>query len=150
MEGLNLVLLAVGMFTFIVLVLVIVILMARSKLVASGHAKIIINDDENHTYEVPLGGKLLNTLADQKIFLPSACGGGGTCGECRCIISEGGGDIFPTEASKLTRRQVREKYRLSCQVPVKGDMKLQIPAEVFEIKKWECTVRSNKKCSNLY
>ena len=149
MEGLNLVLLAVGMFTFIVLVLVIVILMARSKLVASGHAKIIINDDENHTYEVPLGGKLLNTLADQKIFLPSACGGGGTCGECRCIISEGGGDIFPTEASKLTRRQVREKYRLSCQVPVKGDMKLQIPAEVFEIKKWECTVRSNKNVATF-
>ena len=87
---------------------------------------------------------MLNTLSDNKIYLPSACGGGGTCGECRAIITKGGGDVLITEKAKLTRGQVREGQRLTCQVPVKGDMSLQIPAEVFDIKKWECTVKSNK------
>ena len=144
MQGLNLILLGVLMFTLIVIVLVIIILIAKSKLVQSGNATIVINDDEEHTYTVPLGDKLLNVLADQEIYLPSACGGGGTCGECKCIISEGGGDVLTTERGKLTRGQIRQGYRLSCQVPVKEDMKLEVPPEVFEIKKWECTVRSNK------
>jgi len=143
MQGISLILLGVFMFTLIVLVLVLIILLAKSKLVASGHAKIDINDDPDHSYDVPLGDKLLNTLADKEIYIPSACGGAGTCGECKLIIKEGGGDVLTTEKAKLTRRQVREGYRLSCQVPVKGDMKLEVPPEIFEIKKWECTVRSN-------
>jgi len=143
MQGISLIFLGVFMFTLIVLVLVLIILLAKSKLVASGQAKIVINDDPEHTYDVPLGDKLLNTLADKEIYIPSACGGGGTCGECKLIIEEGGGDVLSTEKAQLTRRQVREGYRLSCQVPVKGDMKLIVPPEIFEIKKWECTVRSN-------
>ena len=134
MEGLSLILLGVFRFTLIVLALVVIILFAKSKLVASGKAKIVINDDPEHTYEVPLGGKLLNTLADQEIYIPSACGGGGTCGECKVIVKEGGGAPLPTEAV-LSRREKREGYRLSCQVPVKGDMKIIVPPEIFEIKK---------------
>ncbi len=143
MSGFSLILLGVFMFTLIVLVLVLIILLAKSKLVQSGKAKIVINDDPDHTFQVPMGDKLLNSLADQSIFIPSACGGGGTCGECKIIVTEGGGDVLATERSKLTRGQVREGYRLSCQLPVKGDMKLEVPAEVFEIKKWECKVKSN-------
>ena len=143
MQGIGLILLGVFMFTLIVIALVLLILFARSKLVQSGHAKLVINDEKNHTYDVPLGGKLLNALADQGVYLPSACGGGGTCGECKCIVTEGGGDVLTTEKGKLTRGQIRDGYRLTCQVPVKGDMKLEVPAEVFDIKKWECTVRSN-------
>ena len=149
MEGISLILLGVFMFTLIVLALVVLILFAKSKLVQSGHATIVINDDPEHTYQVPLGGKLLNTLSDVGVYLPSACGGAGTCGECKCIVKEGGGDVLPTERSKLTRREVREKYRLSCQVAVKGDMKIEVPPEVFEIKKWECTVRSNKNVATF-
>lgn len=143
MTGLNLALLGVGMFIFIVILLVAVILFAKSKLVSAGTVKIRINDDESKTLTVPIGGKLLQTLAEQKIFLPSACGGGGTCGECKCQVFEGAGDVLPTEKSKLNRRQIRNHYRLSCQVAVKNDMKIHIPAEVFDIKKWECTVISN-------
>ncbi len=143
MEGFNLILFSVIMFTIIVFVLVAIILGAKSKLVASGNATISINDDPDKSMSVPIGGKLMNALAEQEIFLPSACGGGGTCGECKCIITEGGGDVLPTEKSKLNRKQIRENFRLSCQVAVKSDMKIEVPAEVFDIKKWECTVRSN-------
>jgi Na+-transporting NADH:ubiquinone oxidoreductase subunit F len=144
MEGLSLILFGVLMFTIIVLMLVFLILFARSKLVATGDVKIHINDDPEKTLTTAAGDKLLNTLSDNKIYLPSACGGGGTCGECKAIISKGGGDVLATEKGKLTRGEIREGFRLTCQVPVKGDMSLIIPAEVFDIKKWECTVRSNK------
>lgn len=143
MGGANLILLGVGVFTTIVLVLVAVILVAKSKLVAAGNARILINDDPDHSLAVPLGGKLLNTLAENKIFVSSACGGGGTCGQCKVKIFEGGGDILPTERSLINRREAREGCRLSCQVTVKGDMKIEVPHEVFSIKKWDCTVRSN-------
>ena len=149
MTGLSLIALGVAMFTLIVVALVMVILLARSKLVATGNVKIIINDSTDNFLEVPVGSKLLNTLADRNIFLPSACGGGATCGECRVIVTEGGGDVLPTETSKLNRKQIREKYRLSCQVAVKGDLKLEIPPEMFEIKKWKCTVRSNKNVATF-
>jgi Na+-transporting NADH:ubiquinone oxidoreductase subunit F len=149
MDGMSLVFLGVLMFTVIILLLVLLILFARSKLVATGHVKIYINDDPSKTLEVPTGDKLLNVLADQKIYLPSACGGGGTCGECKAIITKGGGDILITEKAKLNRRQIRQGFRLTCQVPVKGDMSLVIPAEVFEIKKWECTVRSNRNVATF-
>ncbi|MDZ7370595.1 MAG: NADH:ubiquinone reductase (Na(+)-transporting) subunit F [candidate division KSB1 bacterium] len=149
MSNAALVILGVVMFTLIVLVLVISILWARRKLVKQGSVEIVINDDPKHTYTVPTGGKLLNVLADQGVYLPSACGGGGTCGECKCIILSGGGDVLPTEKSKLTRRQIREGYRLSCQVAVKSDLKLVVPPEVFEIRKWECTVRSNRNVATF-
>ena len=133
--------LAIGMFTAIVLALVVIILIARAKLVASGDVSILINDER--TVTVPAGGKLLQTLAAQNIFLSSACGGGGTCGQCDCQVFEGGGDMLPAEGSHFTRREAREGWRLSCQVNVKQDMKIRIPEEVFGVKKWECTVGSN-------
>jgi Na+-transporting NADH:ubiquinone oxidoreductase subunit F len=149
MDGINLVLLGSAMFTLIVLFLVGVILFAKSQLVASGNVMININDDEEKSLTVKTGDKLLNTLSANKIFLPSACGGGGTCAECKCIVADGGGDVLATEKSKLTRREIREGYRLTCQVPVKQDMKLEIPAEVFDIKKWTCKVRSNNSVATF-
>ena len=143
MDGANLIVLGVGMFTTVVLVLVAVILMAKSQLVAEGNAKIMINNDPDATISVPIGGKLLNTLADNKLFVSSACGGGGTCGQCKVHILEGGGEILPTERSHINRGEAREGCRLSCQVTVKGDMKIEVPEEVFSIKKWKCKVRSN-------
>jgi len=149
MEGISLVLLGVFMFTLIVLALVAVILFAKSKLVPSGNVTIAINDNPDNSLNVPIGGKLLNALAENKVYLPSACGGGGTCGECKCVVTNGGGDVLPTETSKLNRKQIRENFRLSCQVPVKGDMKIEVPAEVFDIRKWECKVRSNNNVATF-
>ena len=135
------ILLGVGFFTGIVLILAVLILSARSKLVASGHVTIAINDKK--FIETPIGGKLLNALGDAKIFVSSACGGGGTCGVCRVKVFEGGGVILPTETSHINKREAREGYRLSCQVAVKQNMKIEIPDEIFGVKKWQCTVRSN-------
>ncbi len=149
MSDLNLILLGSFMFILIVLALVGVILFARSRLVASGNVKININDDPEKTLEVPVGDKLLSVLADNGIFLSSACGGGGTCAQCKVVLKEGGGDVLATERSKLTRGDIREKWRLSCQVAVKEDLSIEVPAEMFEIKKWECTVRSNKNVATF-
>ncbi len=131
----------VGMFTAIVLLLVIIILYARSHLVSSGDVSILINGEK--TITVPAGGKLLQTLSEAELFLPSACGGGGTCAQCKCIVSDGGGSMLPTEESHFTRREGGEGWRLSCQVAVKQDMKIEVPEEVFGVKQWECTVESN-------
>jgi Na+-transporting NADH:ubiquinone oxidoreductase subunit F len=149
MTGIELILFSVFMFTLIVLLLVVVILIARSKLVATGNVKITINDEEENALEVPVGDKLLNVLSDKKIYLPSACGGGGTCGECKVIVKKGGGDTLQTETVKLNRKQIREHYRLSCQLAVKEDLSLEVPAELFDIKKWECTVRSNENVATF-
>lgn len=149
MTGIELILFSVFMFTLIVLLLVVVILIARSKLVATGNVKIIINDEEEYSLVVPVGDKLLNVLSDKKIYLPSACGGGGTCGECKVIVKEGGGDALQTETVNLNRKQIREHYRLSCQLAVKEDLSLEVPAELFDIKKWECTVRSNENVATF-
>jgi Na+-transporting NADH:ubiquinone oxidoreductase subunit F len=135
------IILGVIFFTGIVLLLVYVILAARSKLVATGNVKIHINNEK--TIEVPTGGKLLGALAGQKIFVGSACGGGGTCAQCRVKVFEGGGAILPTETGHINKRQQREGERLACQVAVKQDMKIEVPEEVFGVKKWQCTVRSN-------
>lgn len=143
MSGIDLILLGVVMFIFIVIALVLLIVFARSRLVASGTINIVINDDKENALTVPVGGKLLNTLAGNKIFVSSACGGGGTCGQCNVKVFEGGGDILPTETSKINRKQAREGVRLSCQVPVKQNMQIEIPPEIFNVKQWECTVRSN-------
>lgn len=149
MDGIQLIMVGVIMFTTIVFILLAAILIARSLLVPKGKAVITINDSPEHTFELQTGDKLLSSLASQKVFLPSACGGGGSCGQCKVIISEGGGDVLPTEKAKLNRRQIREKYRLSCQVPIKGDMKLVMPAEIFSIKKWDCTVKSNRNVATF-
>ncbi len=131
----------VAMFTAVVVALVMVILAARSKLVASGNINIEINGEK--TIQVPAGGKLLQTLAEADLFLASACGGGGTCAQCKCVVSEGGGSLLPTEESHFTRREAHEGWRLSCQTPVKQDLKIEIPEEVFGVKQWDCTVESN-------
>ncbi len=133
--------LGVTMFTAIVLALVAVILSARSRLVSSGEVAIEINGEK--TIHVPAGGKLLQTLSESGLFLPSACGGGGTCAQCKCIITEGGGAMLPTEEGHFTRRDAKEGWRLSCQTAVKQDMKIEVPEEVFGVKQWECTVESN-------
>ena len=134
--------LGVGLFTLIILVLVFVILTARSKLVSDGSISLTINDDKN--LSIPVGGKLMNALADAGIFIPSACGGGGTCGQCTVKVLEGGGAILPTETSLISKREAKEHCRLSCQVAVKQDMKIVVPEEIFGIRKIECTVTSNR------
>ncbi len=139
----------VGMFVAIVLALVALILVARSKLVASGDVRILINGDEDKAISVPAGGKLLNVLADNKVFISSACGGGGTCAQCKVHVHEGGGDILPTELNHITKGQAREGMRLSCQVSVKQDMKIEVPHEVFSVKKWECEVISNNNVATF-
>ncbi len=131
----------VAMFTGIVLALVVVILSARAKLVNSGDVNIEINGEK--TLTVPAGGKLLQTLAEGGLFLPSACGGGGSCAQCKCVVNSGGGSMLPTEESHFTKRDAAEGWRLSCQVPVKQDMTIHVEEDVFGVKQWECTVESN-------
>ena len=133
--------LGVVFFTLIVLSLVAVISIARSKFVSSGDVNIIINDEK--TISVPAGGKLLQTLASAQLFVPSACGGGGTCAQCRVKIHTGGGSILPTEEGHITKREAACGDRLSCQVAVKQDMRIEVPEEVFGVKKWQCKVKSN-------
>jgi Na+-transporting NADH:ubiquinone oxidoreductase subunit F len=130
-------------FTVLIVLLVGVLVFAKAKLVASGEVKIMINGDPANTITTSAGSTLLNTLSDQKIFIPSACGGKGSCGVCTVNVIEGGGAMLPTETSHISRGEAREGCRLSCQVKVKEDMKIEIPAEVFSVRKWECTVRSN-------
>ncbi len=130
-------------FTVIILLLVVVLLFAQSKLVQSGDVKIVINGDESNPVTTSAGSTLLSTLSGQKLFLPSACGGGGTCAMCKCVVEEGGGEVLPTEVGHLSRTEQKENVRLSCQVKVKQDMRIKIPEEVFGIKKWDCEVVSN-------
>ena len=130
----------VGLFV-ITLLLVTMLLFAKSKLLPSGPVKLIINGEKN--VEVNSGDTLLTTLGNNKIFLPSACGGGGTCVQCKCQVVEGGGEILPTEEPHFTRKEISEGWRLGCQVKVKQDMKIEVPEEVFGIKKWEAKVKSN-------
>lgn len=139
----NEIILGVALFTVVVFALVLVILFARKQLVSTGDVVIDINKDADKAITVPAGSKLLNALSDSGIFLSSACGGGGTCGQCVCKVLEGGGSILPTEESHITRREAKEGYRLSCQVAVKQDMKIEVPEEVFGTKKWDCEVISN-------
>ena len=141
------VLLGVGLFTAIVLILVFVILVARSKLVSTGNVKITVNGELE--LAIPVGGKLMQGLADADLFVPSACGGGGTCGQCRVRVLSGGGAILPTETSVINKRDAADHYRLSCQVAVKQDMVVQVPDEVFGVKRYECTVISNRNVSSF-
>ncbi|GAB5525947.1 MAG: NADH:ubiquinone reductase (Na(+)-transporting) subunit F [Roseivirga sp.] len=130
-------------FSVVILLLVLILLYAQSKLVQSGDVKIIVNGDEANPIVTAAGSTLLNTLSGEKVFLPSACGGGGTCAMCKCTIAEGGGDVLPTEVGHQSRAEQKEGVRLSCQVKVKNDMRIEIPEEIFGIKKWECEVVSN-------
>ncbi|MDP6967649.1 MAG: NADH:ubiquinone reductase (Na(+)-transporting) subunit F [Gammaproteobacteria bacterium] len=139
----EIIILGVLMFTAVVLSLVAIILLARAKLVSSGEVTIEINDDPDKTIKVAAGDKLLQTLAAQGVFLASACGGGGTCAQCRCIVKEGGGGMLATEESHFTMREAKEGWRLSCQVAVKQDMQIEVEEDVFGVKQWECTVESN-------
>ena len=133
----------IATFTVIVNLMIFVILFARSRLVSTGDVSIQINGDQDKVITVPAGGKLLQTLASENLFLSSACGGGGTCSQCRCQVFEGGGSILSTEEAHFNNKEKREGWRLSCQVPVKADMKITVPDEVFGVKKWETTVISN-------
>ena len=133
----------VGMFTSIILALVGLLLVARNRLVATGEVSIVINGDESKPMHTAAGGTLLGTLAANRIFIPSACGGKGTCGVCKVTVHEGGGSLLPTEQSHISRGEAREGVRLSCQVKVKNDMRIGVPAEVFSARQWQCTVRSN-------
>lgn len=137
------IILGVSMFTVIVVALVLVILFAKSKLVATGDITISINGDADKSVVASAGGKLLNVLADKGIFIPSACGGGGTCGQCRVHVHSGGGDILPTEEGHITKREAKEGCRLSCQVAVKQDLDIELEPEIFGVKQWECEVISN-------
>ena len=137
------------MFTVIIMALVAVILFARSKLVSTGKVTININENPDNNIQVDAGGKLLQTLANQGIFLSSACGGGGTCGQCRCKVIEGGGEILPTEEGHFTQGEIRDNMRLACQVAVKQDMAIEIDPEFFDVKKWECEVISNNNVATF-
>ncbi len=137
------IILGVVMFTLIVLALTVMILFAKSKLVNTGDITIDVNDDADKSFTAPAGDKLLNMLSSQGIFVSSACGGGGSCGQCRVTIKEGGGDILPTELSHISKREAKEGCRLACQVSVKQNLKIELPEEIFGVKKWECEVISN-------
>lgn len=136
-------------FSSVALLLTLIIIVAEAKLVSRGMVRIVINGDQDKALDVETGRALLSTLAENSIFLPSACGGGGTCGTCRCRVFSGGGDILPTELGHISRRMAKDHWRLSCQVKVREDMEIGIPEEIFSIKKWECEVISNKNVATF-
>lgn len=140
------ILLSIGVFLAIILALVMILLYAKKKLTPQGEVKLKVNDKE---YNVEPGGTILGTLSNQGIYLPSACGGQGTCGLCTCQILEGGGDILPTEKDFFTRKEEMENWRLGCQVKIRNDMTIKVPPEVMDIKKWECEVVSNKNVATF-
>ena len=144
----NEIFLGVLVFTLAVNLMVFIILGARKLLVSSGNVNISMNEDAK-SVDVEAGGKLLQTLAAQNLFLSSACGGGGTCAQCKCKVLSGGGSILPTEESHFTNKEKKEGWRLSCQVPVKDNMQIIVPDEVFGAKKWECEVISNKNVATF-
>jgi Na+-transporting NADH:ubiquinone oxidoreductase subunit F len=137
------ILIGVAGFTIVILGLVLILMAARSRLVQSGDVTILINGDPDKALTTPAGSTLLSTLAGNQIFIPSACGGQGTCGVCRVTVKAGGGSLLPTETGHISRGDAREGCRLSCQVKVKQDMEIEIPAEIFDVKRWKCKVRSN-------
>jgi len=143
MSPILIVLLSVAIFTGMILMLIFLIITLEKKLVGGGEVQIIINDDESKAIKVPAGASLLSSLSATQIYLPSACGGGGTCAMCKCQVLEGGGDILPTEVGYFSRKDVKEHWRLACQVKVKNDLRIKVPDEIFSIQKFDCVVRSN-------
>ena len=141
--------LGVAMFTLTIVSLVGLLMVARRQLVATGDVAITVNDDPEKCLHTPAGGTLLGTLAANKIFIPSACGGKGTCGVCKVVVRSGGGALLPTETSHVSRGEARDDVRLSCQVRVKQDMRIEIPPEVFDVRRWTCKVRSNQNVATF-
>ena len=141
--------LGVTVVSIVIITLVLVINIAESKLLPQGDVSILINDDSDSELKTRPGSTLLSVLAGQTIFLPSACGGGGTCAMCKCQVLEGGGDILPTETGHISRSEAKENWRLACQVKVKQDMKIHVPEEIFSIQKWEATVSSNENVATF-
>jgi Na+-transporting NADH:ubiquinone oxidoreductase subunit F len=141
--------LGVFMFTFVIVTLVAFLMVARSKLVATGEVTILVNDDMDKALKTAAGSTLLGTLSANKIFIPSACGGKGSCGVCKVTVTKGGGAMLPTEVSHINRGEEREGVRLSCQVKVKGDMDIELPPEVFSVRKWQCKVVSNENVATF-
>ena len=140
---------AVGAVVFLVITLILVgsLLFAKAKLIPSGNVRMVVNGEKE--YEVPIGGTVLNTLQSEGIFLSSACGGSGSCGQCRCQVPEGGGNILPTEVGFFSRKQIKDHWRLGCQTKIKEDIKIKVPDEVFGVKEWECEVISNKNVATF-
>ena len=138
---------SVVVFLVMTLLLVALLLLAKAKLVPSGSVKMVVNEEKN--FEVPMGGTVLSTLQSEGIFLSSACGGSGSCGQCRCQVLEGGGTILPTEVGFFSRKQIKDHWRLGCQTKVKEDMVIKVPEEVFGVKEWECEVISNHNVASF-
>ena len=138
---------AVVIFLIVILLLVALLLFAKAKLVPSGNVKVVVNGEKE--LETPIGNTVLATLQDAGIFLSSACGGGGKCGQCRCQVEEGAGEILPTEAGFYSRKQIKEHWRLACQAKIKEDAIIKVPEEVFGVKEWECTVVSNHNVASF-
>jgi Na+-transporting NADH:ubiquinone oxidoreductase subunit F len=143
------IIIGVTVFVVVIVSLVVLLMIAKSKLVASADVTITVNDDPDKAIITPAGNTLLNTLAAQKIFIPSACGGKGTCGVCKVKVFEGGGALLPTETSHVSRGEARDGVRLSCQVKVKQDLKIEIDPEIFNVRKWKCRVRSNRNVATF-
>ena len=143
------ILLSITVFTGLVLVLVLILNFAESKLLPQGDVTIEINGDTDKNIVTRPGGTLLSALAGQSVFLPSACGGGGTCAMCECQVMEGGGEILPTETGHISRNKAKDSWRLACQVKIKQDMKIHVPDEIFSIQKWEATVESNNNVATF-
>ncbi|PLX24299.1 MAG: NADH:ubiquinone reductase (Na(+)-transporting) subunit F, partial [Marinilabiliales bacterium] len=141
------ILLSIAIFLTLILALVMVLLYARKKLTPQGDVKLTINDEKELV--VSPGSTIITTLSNNEIYLPSACGGGGTCAMCKCQVFEGGGTILPTETGFFTRKEAQNFWRLGCQVKVRNDMNLGIPEEIMGIKKWECEVISNKNVATF-
>ena len=139
----------IAMIAVIIILLTVTIVISEKFLVKHGKVKLIINDDKENAKEVDTGGTLLNTLTDNDILIPSACGGGGTCGYCTCQVESGGGDLLPTEEGFINRKKAKDNWRLACQVKVREDMEIRVPDEVFATKKWECEVVSNKNVATF-
>ena len=143
----NMILASIGVFLVVVILLVVILLVAKNFLVPSGNVKLTINGDKE--LDVASGSTLLNTLSVNGVFLSSACGGKGSCGQCKCQVMEGGGEILPSETPHFSRKQIQDHWRLGCQVKVKGDMAIKVPESVLGVKEWECEVISNKNVATF-
>ena len=139
--------LSIAIFLGIILVLVILLLVAKNYLSPSGPVKVTLNGEKE--IEVASGGSLLGSLSAEGVFLPSACGGKGSCGQCRCQVTEGGGEILPTETVHFSRKQIKDNWRLGCQVKVKNNMSVTVPESVLGVKEWECEVISNRNVATF-
>ncbi|HDR89860.1 MAG TPA: NADH:ubiquinone reductase (Na(+)-transporting) subunit F [Bacteroidetes bacterium] len=146
MTNTGIILTSIAVFLLIILLLTMILLYARRKLTPQGEVTLKINEEEK---KVDPGGTILSTLSSMDIYLPSACGGGGTCGMCKCQVLEGGGSILPTETNFFTRKEQQNHWRLGCQVKIRNDMVIRVPEEVMGIKKWECTVVSNRNVATF-